>query len=391
MAITVYLKQNEHKNLRGGYGWVFANEVYKIEGKDKNGSLATVRSFDGKFIGKGYINHLSKILVRIFIFNDRDDENTVIYERILRAVNLRRELSLGETYRAVYAEADMLPGLIVDVFGKSLSVQILTLGMELKKQVIVDSLVKIFSPETIIERSDVAVREKEGLKQVKGLLYGKENFSSVVTENGLKIKVDLMDGQKTGYFLDQKLNRLAIRRYVKGKTVLDCFSNAGGFALNACAGGALKVTALDISPVAIEEINRNAALNGFIIDAVQCDVFEKLREYKSGGVKFDVIILDPPAFAKSSDSVSQALKGYKDINILAMKLLTDGGILVSSSCSHFVTKQAFQNMLAESAYEAGRAAQVLEEKTQCVDHPFLLAAKETAYLKFFVVKINRLN
>ena len=388
MAITVYLKKNEEKNLRGGYGFVYANEVYKVEGKDKNGSLATVRSFDGKFIGKGHINHLSKILVRIFIYNDSDDENQVIYERIIRAVALRKSLSLGEAYRAVYAEADMLPGLIVDVFGKSVSVQFLTLGMDLKKQFIVDTLVKIFDPETIVERSDVAIREKEGLKQVKGFLYGKENGVTIVEENGIKVRVDMINGQKTGYFLDQKENRLAIRRYVKDKTVLDCFSNVGGFALNACAGGAKDVTALDISETAVNEINENAKLNGFKINAVQCDVFEKLREYKAQGVKFDVIVLDPPAFAKSSDSVTQAIKGYRDINILAMKLLTDGGILVSSSCSHFVTKKAFTDMLSESAYDAGKAVQVLEEKMQCADHPFLLAAKETAYLKFFILKVN---
>ncbi|MBP5177766.1 MAG: class I SAM-dependent rRNA methyltransferase, partial [Clostridia bacterium] len=291
--ITVYLKQNEHKKIRGGFGWVYANEVYKIEGKDKNGSLATVRSFDGRFIGKGYINYLSKILVRIFIFND-EDENTVIYQRILRAVNTRKQLSVGSCYRAVFAEADMLPGVIVDVYGDCVSLQILTLGAENKKSVIVDAIKDILSPRTIVERSDVAVREKEGLNKFKGVIYGEQVESTVVEENGLKIKVDLLNGQKTGYFLDQKFNRLAVRRYVKGKTVLDCFSNAGGFALNAAAAGAKSVTALDISPVAIEEINFNAKLNGLSVEAVCCDVFDKLREYKAENRKFDVIILDPP-------------------------------------------------------------------------------------------------
>jgi len=392
MAITVYLKKNEEKNLRGGYGWVYANEVAKIDGKDKNGSLVTVRSSDGRFIGKGYINYLSKILVRIFIFSDAEDDMAVIERRIRRAVAFRKSLDLGQAYRAVYAEADLLPGLIVDVYGESLSVQFLTLGMDNRKQFIVQILEDVFHPKSIIERSDVAVREKEGLKQVKGLLYGEEIFSVHIEENGIKIKVDLSDGQKTGYFLDQKSNRFAIRRYVKDKVVLDCFSNAGGFALNACAGGAKEVVALDISPVAISEIEHNAKLNGFEnLSACQCDVFEKLREYKANGQKFDVIILDPPAFAKSSDSVSHALKGYKDINILAMKLLSDGGILVSSSCSHFVSRQAFQNMLAESAYQAGKAALVIEERMQSADHPFLLAAKETAYLKFVILTVNNIR
>ena len=390
MSFTVYLKKNEERSLKGGYGWVYANEVARTEGKTKNGSLVTVRSFDGRFIGMGYINFLSKILVRIFIYNETADEDAVIYDRIVKAARLRESLALGETYRAVYAEADMLPGLIVDKYGDCLSVQILTFGMEQK--FIVESLVKIFSPKTIVERSDVAVREKEGLPLIKGLLYGEDLRSVVVSENDIKINIDLIDGQKTGYFLDQKTNRFAIRRYVKDKVVLDCFSNAGGFALNAAFGGAKEVFALDISQVAVDEINRNAALNGFKnVTAIRCDVFEKLREYKAENVKFDVIILDPPAFAKSSDSVTGALKGYKDINILAMKLLNEGGILVSSSCSHFVSRAAFSDMLAQSAAEAGKTALVLEERMQCADHPFLLAAKETAYLKFFILKINSLR
>ena len=389
MAYVVYLKKNEERNLKSGYGWVYANEVHRIEGKDKNGSLATVRSFDGKFIGKGYINHLSKILVRLFIYNDTEDENQVIYRRILSAENLRSYLSLGNAYRAVYAEADLLPGLIVDRYGDKLSVQFLTLGMENKKQFVVECLQKIYSPAAIIERSDVAVREKEGLPLIKGLLCGTET-TSVIDENGVKINVDLINGQKTGYFLDQKLNRYALRRYVKGKTVLDCFSNCGGFALNASFAGAKAVTALDISEIAVKDIESNAKLNGFDnVTAVRCDVFEKLREYKANGEKFDVIVLDPPAFAKSSDAVTSALKGYKDINILALKLLNDDGILVSSSCSHFVTQQAFLKMLSEAAAESGKIVRVLEEKMQCADHPYLLAAKETAYLKFFVLQATR--
>ena len=392
MGFTIYLKNNEERSLRAGYGWVYANEVQRIEGKDKNGSLATVRAADGRFIGRGHINHLSKILVRIFIFNDRDDENDVIFSRLLYAAKMRKELDIGQAYRVVFAEADLLPGLIVDKFGDCLSVQFLTLGAELKKQFIVDCLVKIFSPRTIVERNDSPVREKEGLKQTKGFLYGKEDARTVITENSVKVNVDLLNGQKTGYFLDQKLNRLAIRRYVKNKTVLDCFSNVGGFALNAALGGAKNVVALDVSPLAVEEIQKNALLNGFDnVSAVCCDVFDKLREFKAEKRKFDVIVLDPPAFAKSSDAAPNALKGYKDLNVLAIKLLTEGGILVSSSCSHFVTQAMFTKMLAECAVETDKAVMVLEEKMQCVDHPYLLAAKETAYLKFYVLKVRSVN
>ena len=390
MPYTVYLKKNEEKSLKSGYGWVFANEVAKIEGKDKNGSLATVRTFDGKFVGKGYINHLSKILVRIFIYGDAD-EDRVIFDRILNAKRLRESLLLGQSYRAVFAEADLLPGLVVDKFNDLLSVQILSLGMDRKKDVIVDALVRIFEPKTIVERSDAAVRLKEGLEQKKGVIYGENVTETIIDENGVKLKVDLINGQKTGYFLDQKLNRLAIRRYVKDKTVLDCFSNVGGFALNAKKAGAKQVTALDVSPLAVSQIKENAQLNGLTIDAVCCDVFEKLREYKTEGRKFDVIILDPPAFAKSSDSVTDALNGYKDVNILAMKLLTDDGILVSSSCSHFVGQTAFLNMLAKCAEQTGKAVRVLEQKMQCVDHPYLLSAKETNYLKFFILTVKDLK
>lgn len=387
MGYIVRLKKNEEKRLASGFGWVYANEVASIEGKDKNGSLATVVANDGRFIGKGYINHLSKILVRIFINNDESDEK-IIEERIRKANELRKSLNLGETYRAVYAEADFLPGLIVDRYGDALSVQFLTLGMDLRKKFIVECLKKEFSPQVIVERSDASVRKKEGLPLAKGILYGENDGVVKTTENGLKISVDLINGQKTGYFLDQKENRLALRRYCKDKTVLDCFCNAGGFGLNAAAAGAKEVYCLDISPTALDEVKENALLNGFEnIKTVECDVFEKLREYKAEKKKFDVIVLDPPAFCKSGEDVERALKGYKDINILAMKLLKDGGILVSSSCSHFVTPLMFRKMLAKSASEAGKHARILEERVQCADHPVLLGSDETSYLKFLILSV----
>lgn len=389
MGYVVTLKKNEEKRILTGNGWVYANEVASIAGKDKNGSLATVVSSDGRFIGKGYINHLSKILVRIFIRDERSDEE-VIKERLVEAVNLRKRLGFSSCYRAVYAEADLLPGLIVDKYGEALSVQFLTLGMDLRKDFIIECLKEIFAPRAIIERSDVAVRQKEGLPLKKGVIFG-EDISRIETEeNGLKLSIDLIDGQKTGYFLDQKENRFALRRYAKDKSVLDCFCNAGGFGLNAAAAGAKTVTFLDISPVALSEVNKNAALNGITnIETVECDVFEKLREYKAEKKKFDLIVLDPPAFCKSGEDVAAALKGYKDINVLAMKLLNDDGILVSSSCSHFVTPTMFKRMLAESAASAGKRAKILEERGQSPDHPVLLGADESAYLKFVVLSVCR--
>lgn len=389
MGYVVTLKKNEEKRILTGNGWVYANEVASIAGKDKNGSLATVVSSDGRFIGKGYINHLSKILVRIFIRDERSDEE-VIKERLVEAVNLRKRLGFSSCYRAVYAEADLLPGLIVDKYGEALSVQFLTLGMDLRKDFIIECLKEIFAPRAIIERSDVAVRQKEGLPLKKGVIFG-EDISRIETEeNGLKLSIDLIDGQKTGYFLDQKENRFALRRYAKNKSVLDCFCNAGGFGLNAAAAGAKTVTFLDISPVALSEVNKNAALNGITnIETVECDVFEKLREYKAEKKKFDLIVLDPPAFCKSGEDVAASLKGYKDINVLAMKLLNDDGILVSSSCSHFVTPTMFKRMLAESAASAGKRAKILEERGQSPDHPVLLGADESAYLKFVVLSVCR--
>lgn len=387
MGYVVTLKKNEEKRILTGNGWVYANEVAKITGKDKNGSLATVVSSNGRFIGKGYINHLSKILVRIFIRDERSDEE-VIKERLVEAVNLRKRLGFSSCYRAVYAEADLLPGLVVDKYGEALSVQFLTLGMDLRKDFIIECLKEIFAPRAIIERSDVAVRQKEGLPLKKGVLCG-EDISRIETEeNGLKLSIDLIDGQKTGYFLDQKENRFALRRYAKDKSVLDCFCNAGGFGLNAAAAGAKTVTFLDISPVALSEVNKNAALNGITnIQTIECDVFEKLREYKAEKKKFDLIVLDPPAFCKSGEDVAAALKGYKDINVLAMKLLNDDGILVSSSCSHFVTPTMFKRMLAESAASAGKRAKILEERGQSPDHPVLLGADESAYLKFVILSV----
>lgn len=389
MPYTVYLKKGEERRILQGHSWVYANEVARIEGKDKNGSLAEVRCFDGKFIGKGYINHLSKILVRIFIRDeslDCSDESALYLERISKAVELRRALGYDNCYRAVFAEADDLPALIVDKYDDILVMQCLSLGIDRRKQMIANCLAQLFFPRGIYERSDSAVRAKEGLEQVCGTLYGDVPDKVIINENGIKLAIDVKHGQKTGYFLDQKDNRLASRRYAKG-SVLDCFCNSGGFSLNA-ALTADSVTAVDISQSALDSVNENAALNGFEnIDTLCGDVFEILRKFKTEGRRFDTVILDPPAFCKSAAEIKDAYRGYKDINILGIKLVASGGYLISSSCSHYMTLPLFEKMLAEAAKESGRTVRLLEIKCQAPDHPSLLCADETNYLKFFVMQV----
>ncbi len=389
MAYSVYLKKGEEREIISGRSWVYANEVARTEGKDKNGSLVSVYSHDGKFIGKGYINHLSRILVRIFI-RDESAEDTADFfaERLGKADAMRRDLGLGEAYRLCYGEADGLPSLIVDRYGDILSVQFLSLGFDNKKALITDVLAKTFSPKGIYERSDASVRLKEGLKPVTGVLYGEVPEKTVIEENGVKLAVDVRNGQKTGYFLDQKENRYAVRRYCRGKTVLDCFSNTGGFSMNA-ATAAVSVTAVDISARAVEDVKYNAALNGFAnVQAVCADVFEELRRYRKEGRRFGVVILDPPAFCKSAAEVKDAYRGYKDINVLGMKLVEDGGYLVTSSCSHYMTMPLFEKMLAEAARDSGRAVRILETRIQAPDHPVSLSDGETGYLKFYVLNID---
>lgn len=390
MAYRVYLKKKEDKRIRQGHSWVYANEVERIEGDGKNGDLASVYDFSGKFLGKGFINHVSKILVRIFIRDERDFDKELLKERIKKANDYRVKLGYENCYRMVFAEADDLPALIIDKYADVFSVQLLSLGMDRHKKDIVEALVELFSPVGIYERSDAAVRKKEGLPLTKGVLYGDFDPRVIIEENGLKMVADLENGQKTGYFLDQKENRFALRKYSKGAEVLDCFCNVGGFSLNAAAAGAKEVTALDISEKALSDVMENAKLNGLdnIVRTKCGDVFEVLREYKRDGVKFDTVVLDPPAFCKSAADVPDAYRGYKDINILGLKLVRDGGFLVTASCSHYMTSQLFEKMLREASKESGRIVRVAEIKSQSPDHPALLGADETTYLKFYVLHVS---
>ncbi|MCQ2387591.1 MAG: class I SAM-dependent rRNA methyltransferase [Clostridia bacterium] len=383
----VVLKKNEEKKILNGFPWVYANEVSKILGKDKQGSIAEIRSFDGRFIGRGFINHLSKILVRVLSLKDEVIDKDFFYQRIKKANDYRLELGYSNNYRVVFGESDMLSGLIVDKYGDYLSVQFLCFGMELIKKDIVDILVDIFKPKGIYERSDVSIREKEGLQQVKGVLYGEDFSKAIIEENGLKMIVDIANGQKTGYFLDQKENRDNLKNYVKDKTVLDCFCNAGGFSLCALKYGAKEVVSTDISESALEIVKQNAELNGFTANTVKADTFELLREYRKEKKKFDVIILDPPAFTKSADTVKQAYSGYKDINIQALKLVEKGGYLITCSCSQHLTIQTFLNMINESVFESGVNAKLVELRTQGKDHATLIGTEQSLYLKVAVLKI----
>ena len=388
MPYTVYLKKGEEKRILGGHSWVYANEVQKIEGKDKNGSLAEVRAFDGRFVGKGYVNHLSKILVRIFIRTGEEDGKELYLKRIAAADLARKKLISDSCYRMVFAEADDLPALVVDRYGDYLVLECLSLGVDMRKNMIAECLNELFSPKGIYMRGDAAVRQKEGLPLKNETLSGEVPDKIYIEENGIKMAVDVKRGQKTGYFLDQKENRFACRRYAKGGEVLDCFCNSGGFSLNAAASAA-RVTAVDISPFALENVRENAALNGFEnIDTLCADAFEALRDFKKQGRSFDFVILDPPAFCKSAAEVKDAARGYRDVNLNAMKLVKPGGYLLTCSCSHYMTLPLFERAVAEAARASGRRVKCLEVKVQAPDHPALLTAEETSYLKALYLQID---
>ncbi len=386
MGYEVYLKKGEEKRIIAGHSWVYANEVAKIEGKDKNGALASVFAHDGRFIGKGYINHASKILVRVFIRNNGTDSEEFYLERLKAANDYRLKLGYKNCYRMVFAESDNIHALIIDKYGDILVMQCLSLGIDLRKKLICDCLVKLFSPKGIFERSDVSVRKKEGLAEIKQTLYGEVPDYCEIEENGVKMLVDVKNGQKTGYFLDQKENRFTARRYANGE-VLDCFCNSGGFSLNA-ATVAESVIACDISELALQNVRDNAKLNGFKnIQTLQGDAFEVLRTFRKEKRQFDTVILDPPAFCKTADEVKNAYRGYKDINLTAMKIVKSGGFLITCSCSHYMTANLFEKMLTEAAKESGRIVRCVETKTQAPDHPSLLSADETQYLKFIVLQV----
>lgn len=390
------------RSIRNGHVWVYGEEITQRFGEYENGQLVDVLSDKGRFLGTGFINDNSKITVRIISKNANDKFDKAFYERRLRYCFEYRKTVMGDDFdccRLIFGEADSFPGLTVDKFGDILVTQVLSLGIEKIKDIIFPLMVKVLSEmgteiKAIFERNDVAIREKEGLTQYKAF-YECEGLrtdldgKTVITENGIKYNIDYINGQKTGFFLDQKYNRLAAGKIAKGKTVLDCFTHTGAFALNCAKMGAKHVTAVDISKDAVALTEENAKLNGLDNMSFECaNVFELLTElYENGKSPYDYIILDPPAFTKSSSTVRNAQRGYKEINMKAMKLLPRGGYLATCSCSHFMTDELFRKMLHDAASDAGVSLLQIEARQQSPDHPILWNVPETDYLKFYIFQV----
>ncbi len=387
---SIILKSNIRKRVEKGHPWVYDNEIDKIEGTYENGDIVDVLNPKGKFLGRGYINDNSVIRVRIMTRNPKENIDRDFFERrIKRAWEYRKKLVDTSSCRVIYGEADEIPGIIVDKFNDYLSIQTLTFGIEKYKDMIVDILKEVINPLGIYERNDNNVRILEGLEEKKGIIYGDFDPKTIINENGIKMLVDIENGQKTGYFLDQRENRLAIKDIVKDSSVLDCFCHTGSFAMHAAYFGAKNVTAVDISEHAIETAKENAKLNNLTdkIDFVCGNAFDILREYQEEGKQFDVVILDPPAFTKSAKKIKSAYKGYKEINLRGMKLVKPGGFLVTASCSHYMSKELFREMLLESARDAKKTIREVEVKTQAKDHPYMWNYEESLYLKFFIINV----
>lgn len=387
----VILRNMNIKRILDGHPWVYRTEIDRIEGEYIPGDIVNVLTHKKEFIGKGYINLKSMISVRILT---RDPEEEIGEEffrrRIKRAWEYRKKVMEDlNSCRVVFGEGDFLPALIVDKFGDYLVIQTLSLGIDKYKETIVKLLVEILNPKGIFERNDVSVREIEGLPQQKGFLYGKFDPVQQFKENGIKFWVDMENGQKTGYFLDQKENRRAIQNYVKGAEVLDCFSHTGSFAVHALHYGAKRVEIVDISEEALEMAKKNVELNGYQQRAefIRENAFDLLRRYDREKKKFDTVILDPPAFTKSKETVKDALRGYKEINLRALKIIREGGFLITCSCSQHIRPDMFLNTVKEAASDAKRTIRLVEQRTQAKDHPILLASEETQYLKCLILQV----
>lgn len=378
------------ERLLSGHIWVFNNEIKSIDSHYSNGDIIAVADNRGKFIGAGYINDNSKIIIRLLSFNDESIDKSFFRKRIENALKYRLSLyaRIDSSFRVVFSEGDLIPGLIVDKYEDILSIQILTLGIEKWKQDIVDILKDIFKPKTIVERSDVETRGKEGLQPRKGFLWGDENSKVVISLDGLKFEIDLLEGHKTGFYLDQQENIKIIEPYVKGGKILDCFAYTGAFAIYSAKYGAKEIVALEDSGKNFEVLSRNIQLNDFenIIKPEKGDAFDWLRKQYKKGERFDCVMLDPPSFVKSKEAMAGAWRGYKDINILGLKLLNDNGYLITSSCSQSISPAIFLNILNDAAWDAGCLLQLIENRSQAKDHPILISMPETHYLKFVVVR-----
>jgi 23S rRNA (cytosine1962-C5)-methyltransferase len=390
----IILSPKISKRIEQGHPWVYDNEVADIQGDLQQGEIVEVFNHKKKFVGKGYANPRSHILVRLLVNHPKEEINRNLFKkRIEQALKYRQQLGYQGSFRLVFGEADFLPALVIDKFNDYFSLQTLALGIDQFKNEIVDVLEEIFKKENsnfgIYERNDVPVRELEGLEQKTGFLSKPFEPQTIINENGFKMLVDIANGQKTGYFLDQTTNRAALAPFVKNAEVLDCFSHTGSFAIHAAGYGAKKVSAVDISELASKTAQANAKLNelGNKIECITANAFDLLNEWTKENRQFDVVILDPPAFTKSRGNVENALRGYKEINLRGMKLLKKGGFLVTCSCSHFIKPDIFKNVIYEAALDAGKIVREVLYKPQGNDHPFLWNVEETMYLKFYILQI----
>ena len=392
----VTLKKGEGRSLKAGGAWIYDNEIESVLGGFEDGDIVQVHDFDGYGLGKGFINRHSKIRVRMLTRNPNQEiDREFLRKRVRDAWEYRKRTVDTASCRLIFGEADFLPGIVADKFSDVLVIQSLALGMDRMKEVIVEELKAALLEDGIrvrgvYERSDAKEREKEGMERVKGFLGEPFDTNVEITENGVRYLVDVKDGQKTGFFLDQKYNRLAIQRLCPGKDVLDCFTHTGSFALNAGIAGAASVLGVDASQLAIDQARENAALNG-LSDRVEfrcADVFELLPELEAQGRQFDVVILDPPAFTKSRNSIKNAVKGYREINLRGMKLVRDGGFLATCSCSHFMDPQLFAKTIREAAAGVHKRLRQVEYRTQAPDHPILWSGDESSYyLKFYIFQV----
>lgn len=398
MENSVKLKKGEGRTIKKGGLWIFDNEIAEENIKTENGDLVDVFDFDGYFLGNGFININSHIRVRMLTRRQRIGQDITLDElisyRVKSAWEYRKTVTDTSSCRLIFGEADFLPGIVIDKFEDVLVVESLALGIDRLKGKIIEAVKKTLQNDDIIirgvyERSDAKVRLQEGLARSKGFIGEEFDTKVLITENGVKYYVDICEGQKTGFFLDQKYNRLAVSKICKDKEVLDCFTHTGSFALNAVNGGAAHVTAVDISDLGIAQARENAVLNGFEskMDFVVSDVFDYLPKMSEMGKKFDVVILDPPAFTKSRESVKNASKGYKEINLRAMKLIRDGGFLATCSCSHFMTEELFFEAVKAAAKDAHKRIRQIEYRTQGPDHPVLWNSDSSFYLKFFILQV----
>lgn len=399
-----YITPKGERAARGGHPWVYGDEVTNIEGEYQNGDLVDVVTSKGKYLGTGFVNENSKIRVRIISTNANDKFDEAFWERRLRyAIDYRLTVMGEEDFkccRLIFGEADQFPGLTVDRFNDILVTQTLSLGTELRKEMLFNLLIKIMRElgqeiRGLYERNDVKIRLLEGMEENKGWFQSELTpepgaVTTEIIENGIKYTVDVENGQKTGFFLDQKYNRQAIAKIAKGKHVLDCFTHTGSFALNAAQGGAASVTAVDISAEAVQMADHNAEINGYgeVMHGLQANVFDLLTKLANEHSReYDFIILDPPAFTKSGSTVKNAIRGYKEINLKAMKLLPRGGYLATCSCSHFMKEEFFVEMLREAAKDANVSLRQIEARQQGPDHPILWNVPETNYLKFYIFQV----